>query len=228
MIEERSMRSLVRLALVALLLSSAGCGGCMRGKAPPGRPGAAGGPAISLVPATAPAPNTAAILFQGRSAADWAELLTDPRLTAAKRFEASKALENLGDAGTPYLMDALKNGKTPEVRLAAMEGLTPAGMAKNDKQLVNTFMDMLKDRDATLREQAAVRLAWFDQTEPGRAVAGYMAQDRLMALQATYHFDDNPAVRLAARNSLLSIYDHMRGRLDCPPVQDVIIQQPRR
>jgi hypothetical protein len=44
-----------------------------------------------------------------------------------------------------------------------------------------------------------------------------MARERLEALQATYHFDGNRNVQQAARNSIVSLYDHMRGTLDCPP-----------
>src|SRR5262249_50049040 len=152
----------------------------------------------------------------------WAKWLTD-RQNADKRFQASKALENMGAAAAPYLLDALRNGKEPEVRLAAMEALTPASMAPIEKPLCDQLLELLKDRNPEVRAQAASRLAWFDHTSKTSPEPGYKSDERLMALQAQYHFDSDANVRLAARTSLLSVYDHRRRSFDCPPVQNIFI-----
>jgi hypothetical protein len=220
-------RTLVPVVLIGLLLIGfAGCFiGGTRSKTPPV---AAGTPGVRapLRPTGQPA-DPAQALYQQRTAEQWAESLLRSKDNAETRYRATKALETLGVAATPYLVKALQDKDTPpQVRVAAMEALTPAGMAKHEKQLVETLLDSLKDPNAAVREQAAARLAWFDRTTTQRPESGYMAQERLSALQTTYYCDTDENVRLAARNSLLSVYDHMRGRFDCPPVQDIFIGKP--
>jgi hypothetical protein len=223
-------RTLVPFALIGLLLIGfAGCFiGGTRSKTPPVAAGTLNGPGTRAPfrPTVQPA-EAAQTLYQQRTAEQWADSLLRSKDNAEMRYRATKALETLGVAATPYLVKALQDKDTPpQVRVAAMEALTPAGMAKHEKQLVETLLDSLKDPNAAVREQAATRLAWFDRTTTQRPESGYMAQERLSALQTTYYCDTDENVRLAARNSLLSVYDHMRGRFDCPPVQDIFIGKP--
>jgi hypothetical protein len=223
-------QTLVPFVLIGLLLIGfAGCiVGVSRSKTPPVAAGAQGVRAASrpTAPTAWPQPGGQA-LYQQRTAEQWADSLLRSKDNAEMRYRAAKALETLGAAATPYLVKALQDKDTPpQVRVAAMEALTPAGMAKHEKQLVETLLDSLKDPNAAVREQAAARLAWFDRTTAQRPESGYMAQERLSALQTTYYCDTDENVRLAARNSLLSVYDHMRGRFDCPPVQDIFIGKP--
>jgi hypothetical protein len=191
------MRSLSCLFLSLLVLA-----GCSRRTPPP----AAGLSPVSA-PALAPiegadefvAPGEPAYL--GRSAQSWARGLSSA--DNGVRLQAGMALRQLGPAGYPKLKDAIENGKSAETRLAALQALYKTELVSH-RDMVGVLTRLLQsDPNEAVREQAAIRLAWFD--------AG--GRPALAALQEAARRDPDPKVRQAAANSQTCIHEAVTGTI---------------
>jgi hypothetical protein len=146
--------------------------------------------------------------YQGRTAADWAGDL-ESRDTGVRQ-QAAQALRALGETGYPMLVKGLKN-PAPEVRLQALEAMDLKLLKKHQDQTVPLLINTTRDPNPAVREQAAIRLAWFDSSDTSTMNTGVMAGLRLQALQALAN-DKNPNVRTAANNSLRCIQDAVKGK----------------
>jgi len=189
------MRCLGCLFLSLLLLT-----GCSR-RTPP----LAAGPP----PAPAPAPvgddPEGAVhgepVYQGQTAAKWADRLDHP--DNGVRLQAGMALRSLGNAGYPHLAAAIRNGKSAETRLAALQAIYKTELVSHPDMLPLLVRLLETDPNEAVREQAAIRLAWFD--DRGRGA--------LAALQSAAVKDPDPNVRQAAANSRLCIYEAVTGTI---------------
>jgi hypothetical protein len=151
-------------------------------------------------------------LYQGKTPAEWSEALKSNN--AAKREQATQALRSLGEAGYPPLRDGLNNAVT-EVRLRSLQAIDLPVLRKHQDEMVPVLLSLLADPSPVLREQAAVRLAWFDSTGANQSVkTGAQAQQRLQALDYAAQNDPAPNVRLAAATSMQCIRSAMSGRVN--------------
>jgi HEAT repeat protein len=87
--------------------------------------------------------------YQGKSASSWVRALKSPET----RPDASRALEELGPAAIPALIDGLRNEDA-----AVREGATDA-LRKNGKEAVPALNDALQHPHALVRRQAAYLLS---------------------------------------------------------------------
>jgi hypothetical protein len=151
-------------------------------------------------------------LYQGKTAAEWGEALKANN--AGKREQATQALRSLGEVGYPQLRDGLNNASA-EVRLRSMQAIDLPVLRKHQDEMVPVLLSMLIDPNPVIREQAAVRLAWFDSTGANQTVkTGTQAQQRLQALDYAAQNDPAPNVRLAAATSMQCIKSAMSGRVN--------------
>lgn len=147
---------------------------------------------------------------QGKTADDWA-----PQLKArepAVRQQAADALRQLGEPGYPHLIKGMKSSD-PEVAIQAMQAIPPPVLVQQQAETVPALIFILqRDPNAALREQAAMRLAWFDRAPGANKVqAGFQAKQRLDALAYAAQNDASPGVRTAAAGSLACIQQAMSG-----------------
>jgi hypothetical protein len=140
-------------------------------------------------------------VHQGKSAPQWGDQLQSP--DAGTRTQASAALRDMGEAGYVELKKGLRN-PAPDVRLSSLQGLyAPILLAHKDETLP-MLRDMLQDPNPALREQAAIRMAWF--AKENRAA--------LPRLEQLAQNDPSPQVRSAAALSAGSIKDAASGRVN--------------
>ena len=194
---------LMRIGLLACV-GAVVLAGCAR-KAPPPAV-VVPGPATMVRPtetpvgpdggAGAPAP-----IYQGRSPAQWAERL-DNRDQGVRR-QASEALRTLGPAGYPHLAKGMRH-PSAEVRLASLQSLPKRELVAHKDEMVHLLIRMLRDPNPSVREHAAIRLAWFD--------AG--ARQAVTPLRSLAESDDNASVRQAAANSALCIHQAATGTIN--------------
>jgi hypothetical protein len=141
-------------------------------------------------------------VYQGQTAAKWAPGLDHP--DNGVRLQAGMALRNLGNAGYPHLAAAIRNGKSAETRLAALQAIYKTELVSHRAEMLPLLVRLLEtDPNEAVREQAAIRLAWFDD----------QARGALAALQSAAMKDPNPQVRQAAANSRLCIYEAVTGTI---------------
>jgi vesicle coat complex subunit len=153
-----------------------------------------------------------AAFYQGLNAAQWAEQIQHPEPDVQR--QAFRALSELKNEGYPHLMSAL-NHRSAEVRLQALQAIQLPMLvdARNQEKTVPMLIRLLQDPDPVVRQEAAARLAWFDQTPEGdRQQAGFQAQERLRALQFALN-DPNPSVRDAADFSLKCVQGALSGKV---------------
>jgi hypothetical protein len=205
-------RVATRLVLVVslCLLAAIGCG---RKTPPVARPVTAKtGVGVSGPMIAAPVqPLDPVGTFRGRTAEQWGEQLAarDPVV----RQEAAVALRELGTAAAPQLVQAMKS-PTPEVRLQAVETLAVPVVTENPKITLPVLLLLLQDPVPAIREQAAIRLAWFDRTTRDQKLqTGFEAAQRLQALERVAQTDPHPNVRTAAANSVLCIRSALSGKV---------------
>jgi hypothetical protein len=193
------MRCLVCLFLSLLMLT-----GCSRRAVPPAAvaPAAVGGePALAGDEGHEPVPAGVAV-YQGRSAETWARGLDSP--DNGVRREAGMALRTLGKEGYPHLVNAIRNSRSAETRLAALQALYKTELVSHQSDTLPLLLRLLQtDPNPALREQAAIRLAWFD--ERGRAA--------LAALQNAAQTDPDAGVRQAAANSYTCLHEAVTGTI---------------
>ena len=185
------------LATLAALVCLAGCGDKPTAKQ---QPAAGGSPAPQQAFSAPPVPITPPpIAYQGQTPAQWgAHLLgRDPQ----RRQEAGKALQQLQEQGTPYLLQGLRSA-SDITRLISIEALPMTEMVRREKETFPLLVQMLGDRNPAIRQQAAGRLAWF----------GKNARVALDALRQVAENDPHPDVRAAARGSLTDINDSINGK----------------
>src|SRR5262249_30130167 len=110
-------------------------------------------------PAPAQAPT-----YQGQTAAQWGQRLQSPQ--AAARQEAGVALRELGAAGFPYLLQGMRS-ESEEVRQASLQAVDLGDLVKHQAETLPLLVQLLNDRSAGVRQQAAARLAAFGQAARG-------------------------------------------------------------
>jgi len=193
------MRCLGCLFLSLLVLT-----GCSRRSVPPAAaPPAELGPAPALVAddlAGAAPPGVP--VYQGRTAETWAKGL-DSRDNGV-RLQAGVALRSLGDAGYPHLVSAIRNSRSADTRLAALQALYKTELVAHQGDMLPLLAHLLQaDPNAAVREQAAIRLAWFDNRGRGA----------LSALQTAAQTDPDSNVRQAAANSYTCLHEAVTGTI---------------
>jgi len=147
---------------------------------------------------------------QGRTAADWAPQLKARE--AATRQQAANALRELGEPGYPHLIKGMQS-HDPEVAIQAMQAIPHPVLVQHQAETVPQLIFMLqRDPNATIREQAAMRLAWFDRTTTASKLQpGFQVKQRHDALAYAAQHDASPGVRTAAASSLACIQQALSG-----------------
>jgi HEAT repeat protein len=152
---------------------------------------------------------------QGKTAAQWEAIFLANYQSPAARFQAAQALGDMSEAGFAPLFAGMRN-RSAEIRLQALQALTRPVMVGHHTQTVPQLIRMLGDANPAVREQAAYRLSWFDDTRGDRTQAGYLARERLQALQELIGMEESREIRLVAWNSSVSISNALKLR---PPAQ---------
>ena len=105
------------------------------------------------------------------------DLLEDP--SAWARVSAMETLVAIGPKSVPALVDAVKNGKTPPLRIRSV--LVLGSMAADAKEAVSTLEKVAKDESLAWRGLASGALAKIDPEKYGGGVAAG-AVDKAVAL----------------------------------------------
>jgi HEAT repeat protein len=160
-------------------------------------------------PLTRATDDPAAGVYQGLTPKQWAEQLQTRDLKT--QSEAIQALGALKEHGYPELKEGLQS-ESADVRVLTLQAIQLPVLMEHDKEVVPKLIDLLQtDRNPTVREQAAIRLAWFDNAAQRKQ--GHMIQQRFQALQRAAQADPNAAVRQAANNSMLCLQSALSGKI---------------
>src|SRR5262245_24423839 len=130
--------------------------GCGQTKKPVFKPPIAPAPAETLYGPRQVYASEATVepVYQGFKAAEWKQLLLGPASSFSARHQASQALAHLNKVDD--LLAAMKD-RSAEVRLLALQALQPH-QAKQEElapYLIQQIMDMLKDPNPAIRQEAA-------------------------------------------------------------------------
>src|SRR5262249_27037423 len=123
------------------------------------------------------------------------------------RVQASRALQQLGKEGFAPLFKGMQSNST-EVRLTCLQAVHKPVMLANGDQTLPVLMRMLGDPEPVLRQQAAIRLGWFD------GARGQTAMRELHRLAAT---EPNPEVRKTVTDTIKGMELAMAGKKPIEP-----------
>jgi HEAT repeat protein len=184
------MRQTLMLSIALSLLA-----GCSR-KAPPP---AIDGPALSPVSLT-PETSSQTELPHANTATYWGPMLESPN--PQTRVQASRALQQMGKEGFPPLFKGMQS-KSTEVRLTSLQAVHKPVMLANGDQTLPVLVRMLGDPEPVLRQQAAIRLGWFD---------GASGQTAMRELQRLAAAEQNPEVRKTVTDTIKGMELAMAGK----------------
>lgn len=179
------MRVTAILLLSALLLT-----GCARRAvkvpaAPPALPGAG-------VTAEAPMTWEQRGAAPARAAVQWSQRLNTRDVAA--REQAVTALVALKDDGMPHLIAGMQS-RDWEVRLGCLQAMPKPLLLAQAAQTRPLLMQMLRDPNPLVRQQAAARVTWF----------GAQARPAIPELERMARTDDSPEVRQTAADAVVDM-----------------------